>query len=261
MKIEKIRVDLIDYDESQPRKSFENIGQLASNICKQGLIKPIEVRKKGKRFILVDGERRLRAVNLLKKEEIECMIYDGKKDIYLRQLSGDFHKHKLNLVEQAEAINKLKIDGYTTNEICNVLGIKKTAYYSRLKILKLSPRSKNYVLSGKITLSNLHSMSNVDLREEERIIERIVSEKPDSENKVRRIIIEETDMNYMMNEYASNCYNFESKLKILNKRLGLYKEAITKEKASFIESNNRSLKDHINKTIELLQSILELIKW
>ena len=48
---------------NQPRKSFneEKIAELASSIEENGIIQPIIVRKKGKSYEIVAGERRWRA--------------------------------------------------------------------------------------------------------------------------------------------------------------------------------------------------------
>ena len=66
-----IRLDNITPDPDQPRKEFdqEKLQELADSIQSSGLLQPISVRKVGAdRFVIVAGERRYRAHQLLEKE-------------------------------------------------------------------------------------------------------------------------------------------------------------------------------------------------
>lgn len=262
MEIKKINVDLIDFDKEQPRKNFDGIGQLSSNILKHGLMSPLEIYKVKERYILIDGERRLRAIKLLKWKEVNCVVLETKpENSLIRQLSTDFHKNKLDLIEQAEGIQKLLDEGFEKRDICYHLGLKETAYYSRLKILKLSPKSKQYVKEKKINLSDIHNLSSLELSDQERVIERIVREKPSNERAVRKIILEETDLNFMINTYASNAYRFEKVIEDFNSKLVLYLSDLTNEKKKFLKENNSSIKTVVNQAINNLKDILSRIEW
>ena len=76
--VSEIALEMIDSNPYQPRIRFEQEGidELAAQIKAQGLIQPITVRaapEKG-RFILVAGERRLRAVRALGWPTIEARV-------------------------------------------------------------------------------------------------------------------------------------------------------------------------------------------
>ena len=62
----------------QPREMFheEQIRELAQSIESAGLMQPLVVRAKGKGFELIAGERRLRALALLKRTEAPVVIHD-----------------------------------------------------------------------------------------------------------------------------------------------------------------------------------------
>lgn len=92
MEVQNIRIDLISPSPLNPRKTFDEaaLEELASNIEKQGLLQPITVRvAKSKDFTdletggvttipcsyeIVCGERRFRAVSLLKAKEDEANV-------------------------------------------------------------------------------------------------------------------------------------------------------------------------------------------
>lgn len=89
MEVQNIRIDLISPSPLNPRKTFDEatLKELANNIEKQGLLQPITVRvSKSEDFTnletgditiipcsyeIVCGERRFRAVSLLKAKEDE----------------------------------------------------------------------------------------------------------------------------------------------------------------------------------------------
>ncbi|EKR91093.1 ParB-like protein [Leptospira santarosai str. CBC379] len=71
----KIPIKLIDASNN-PRKHFsdESIKELATNIKSMGLLQPIVVRKKGKIFELIAGERRIRALVSIGEEYIDAIV-------------------------------------------------------------------------------------------------------------------------------------------------------------------------------------------
>ena len=92
MEVQNIRIDLISPSPLNPRKTFDEaaLEELASNIEKQGLLQPITVRVAKSEemtnletgdvtplpytYEIVCGERRFRAVSLLKAKEDEANV-------------------------------------------------------------------------------------------------------------------------------------------------------------------------------------------
>ena len=72
----EIKIDLIDANPWQPRSAFEtaSLNELAESIQQQGLIQPITVRKKGNRYQLIAGERRLRACKIAGMDTITAYV-------------------------------------------------------------------------------------------------------------------------------------------------------------------------------------------
>jgi ParB family transcriptional regulator, chromosome partitioning protein len=68
----------------QPRKTFdpETIQELADSIKQRGLLQPIVVQKnpEGEGYIIVAGERRYRAYQLLSEESIPAILATGHPD-------------------------------------------------------------------------------------------------------------------------------------------------------------------------------------
>jgi ParB family chromosome partitioning protein len=102
------RVDLIDPNPYQPRKEFDEakIKELAESIDAIGQIEPIVVRKTSQgRCELIVGERRLRAVKLLGKLEIDVVIQDvSDSHMSIMALAENLDREDLSDFETGMAI-------------------------------------------------------------------------------------------------------------------------------------------------------------
>lgn len=95
--------------ESQPRKIFRGIDELAYSIERLGLLQPIVVMPKGQgRYLLIAGERRLRACQKLGWVTIPARIVKdlNQEDIKTIQLVENIQREELKISEKAAAISK-----------------------------------------------------------------------------------------------------------------------------------------------------------
>ena len=82
MQVNEIKLSEIATSALNPRKTFDEteLNELAQSIEANGLIQPVTVRKingeDGKKYEIVCGERRFRAVTLLGKETIQAVVKD-----------------------------------------------------------------------------------------------------------------------------------------------------------------------------------------
>ena len=81
LQVQELPIGRIIPDPMQPRKTFneEAMKQLAESIEEHGVLQPITVRKSGKDYIIVMGERRYRASKLARKKTIPSIVreYDN----------------------------------------------------------------------------------------------------------------------------------------------------------------------------------------
>jgi ParB/RepB/Spo0J family partition protein len=77
-RLEEIRVDAIAPNQENPRQVFHPSSDevLAQSIDTSGVLVPIYVFKQGKRYRLIDGERRWRQANKLGHEKIPALVRD-----------------------------------------------------------------------------------------------------------------------------------------------------------------------------------------
>ncbi|MEK6879551.1 MAG: ParB/RepB/Spo0J family partition protein [Nanoarchaeota archaeon] len=259
MRIEEIPIEKIEVDDNQPRKDMVYIGELANSILKEGLINPIDVLKINGKYKIIDGERRFRAILLLKRKTINCIVRTKVKDTFVRQLIVDFHKEKLNIVEQAEAIQKLEDGGYSLQEIRQLLGLGKSKFQTLKKILRFNGNTKKLIKEGSLTQSIINniSMDLLNKNKEDEIIKAILEKKAKSRYQVEKIILEKSDIRFMVNEYLSDAYVFELKTTNFNKEIRENKEFIDRTIEKTITSNSNQLESELLLLKSRLVSIME----
>ena len=72
-----VSIDLVDPNPDQPRSAFdeESLSSLAASIREVGVLQPLVVRSaEGGRFVLIAGERRLRASRLAGMAEVPIIV-------------------------------------------------------------------------------------------------------------------------------------------------------------------------------------------
>lgn len=129
----EIALDKIERDESQPRKNFDEdtLRDLAESIEAYGLLQPIVIRKKPNaldRYIIVAGERRYRASQLLKARTIKAVLLETKTDdaeLGYLQVIENIKRDALTTAELADFIAGRIAAKETAVSIGKKLGISK----------------------------------------------------------------------------------------------------------------------------------------
>ena len=249
--IKRIDINKIKKDKNQPRKEFDRIliGELAGSILKEGLLEPIKVMKDGEGYILIDGERRLRAYELLSKEDEDFkkieVIELNPKNRKIVQIISDIHKEKLTPLEEAEAYKDLLDKKFEVQDIANLIG-KKSQYIShKLKLMGLNESTRNLIRKKKLP-SDLFLNYDFDKVKdaENRICNRLSKEKNLTRARVRDIIISEVEVETLA---------FNSFLNALEK----FKEEVSKFEYGTKEIEVPEIKDKFGR--ELLD-VLKYVK-
>ena len=128
---------------AQPRKVFDPTGlqELAASIRQYGVLQPLTVRKQEGCFLLVAGERRLRAAGLAGLREVPCIVISvDDQDSGLLALVENLQRRDLDYIEQAEGLARLMQQYHLTQEqAAQKIGKSQSAVANKLRLLKLSP--------------------------------------------------------------------------------------------------------------------------
>lgn len=113
MKIQ-IRADLVS-GRWNPRSDFSSVPELAKDIMDNGLLHPLTVYLEDGYYWLEDGERRLRAIRMLREQDantfpfVDCIVNGKPLTISTRLLAALTHNQgeALNALDEARAIQRL----------------------------------------------------------------------------------------------------------------------------------------------------------
>lgn len=107
-----------------PRKTFrdETLRELAATIKEHGVIQPITVEPDGDLFVLVAGERRLRASKLAGLSNIPAIVRGrsnhGGRERYILSIIENDQREDMNPIDRAEAYQRLMDEhGMSVSEI------------------------------------------------------------------------------------------------------------------------------------------------
>ena len=132
----------------QPRKVFldDEIEMLAESIKEKGLLQPILVKKmEDGKIIIVSGERRFRAHQLLKRETIPSWFTTGDPEELA--LVENLVREDLNPMETAEALMKLKerLGDNKQADLAKLIGKAKTTLSEYLSLNKFPPNIRDEI--------------------------------------------------------------------------------------------------------------------
>jgi ParB/RepB/Spo0J family partition protein len=166
--LESIPVGLVDASPDQNRERFDvrELEQLAASIVELGLLQPVKVRERDGRYVLVAGERRLRAVrDILGRETIAATV-DGVDDdagAALSTLAENLLRVDPSPLEEAAGYQRV-IDAYnlTAADVARRVGVPADRVRRRLALLELGPEVRHYLATGQLPVGRAELMVGLD---------------------------------------------------------------------------------------------------
>ncbi|MDP8239329.1 MAG: ParB/RepB/Spo0J family partition protein [Candidatus Hatepunaea meridiana] len=155
----EIRLSEIKPNPYQPRREFDpgELEDLTASIKAKGIIQPLAVMRKGSKFLLIAGERRLRAAAKagLKTVPARLIEVDGDADMLELSLIENLQRQDLNPVELAEGYRNLKQKwGLTQEIIARRVGKDRATVANTLRMLDLPDQILNSLRKGEITVGH-----------------------------------------------------------------------------------------------------------
>ncbi|EAK6879028.1 ParB/RepB/Spo0J family partition protein [Campylobacter coli] len=189
-----VEISKITPNPFQPRKTFDEaaLNELANSIKEHGLIQPIIVLKKNDSFILVAGERRLRATQILGKENILAFVSDSDES-KLRELAliENIQRENLNPIELANSYKDLiEVYNITQENLAELIHKSRTQITNTLRLLNLDPKTQDLIASGKISQGHAKVLVGLDKEDEKVLVDSILGQKlsvRDTERLVQKV--------------------------------------------------------------------------
>lgn len=160
--VRRIPVERIDPNPSQPRTVFdaEGIEELAQSIRADGLIQPILLRPHGERYLLVVGERRLRAAKLAGMTEIPAILRHLSEEKSLElALVENIQRENLNPIEVARALERMSLElRLSHEELAQRTGKNRTTITNFLRLLKLPAEIQDLIATKELTMGHARAL-------------------------------------------------------------------------------------------------------
>lgn len=141
-RILQIPIERIVPNPRQPRRHFEEqpLRELALSIRQHGVLQPLSVQKEGSSYVLVAGERRLRAAGMAGLTHVPCILVRvSARDSALLALIENLQRSDLHYMEEAAAIARLITEHrMSQEEAASRLGRSQSAVANKLRLLRLS---------------------------------------------------------------------------------------------------------------------------
>jgi ParB family chromosome partitioning protein len=161
--VRDVPIDQIAPNPFQPRREFpqDELANLAASIAKHGVLQPIRVTTAtdataDKPYVVVAGERRLRAAKLAGLKAIPCVISPATQEQMLQwAVIENVQRSDLNPIERGEAylqfINRFNV---SQADLAQSLGEPRSTIANYLRILDLHEDIRSVIVSGTLSFGH-----------------------------------------------------------------------------------------------------------
>ena len=174
VKVVKVPIDTIFPNPYQPRKNFDDaaLEDLSASIAQYGVLQPLLVSPADDgRYMLIAGERRLRASKMAKLAEVPVIISEyTSQQIAEIALIENLQREDLHYLEEAEGYEKLMNQFHITQEAMAArVGKKQSTIANKLRLLRLSAPVRKVLMDAE--LSERHARALLKLPDDEKRLE------------------------------------------------------------------------------------------
>jgi ParB family transcriptional regulator, chromosome partitioning protein len=196
----ELPISAIGRNPYQPRQAFDEaqLDELAASISEHGVLQPILVTEAPGGYMLIAGERRLRAAEMAGLERIPALVRSADESAQLSwALIENMQRSDLNAIEEAAAFRRLVDEfGLSHEDVAGRVGKSRSAVANTLRLLELAPEVKDALVHGQITEGHARAIAGLDehpqqasvlmdiksrglsVRQSEELVRRIKADKP-----------------------------------------------------------------------------------
>lgn len=178
-KLLMLKPDDIITNPNQPRRNFDTyeLQSLADSITANGIIQPLTVRKSDGKYLLIAGERRLRAAKIAGLRRIPCVLHRTNDLVAsLYSITENLQRCDLNCFEEALAIQSLINDFRLTQaEIAIRLGMANSTVSNKLRLLKLSTEIQERIISSNLTERHARALLRLPTENRNDALDKIIA--------------------------------------------------------------------------------------
>ncbi len=180
--IREIQLNSILANPMQPRQNFDekSLRELANSIEHYGLLQPIVVREdEHGTYILIAGERRLRATKMLQRESIQALVITAEEH-KMRELAliENVQREDLNPIDLALCYQALLQEyNLTQEQLAQKIYKSRTQITNTLRLLELSQSAQELIKDGKLTQGHAKMLIGLSPSDEAIALQTIFGQK------------------------------------------------------------------------------------
>lgn len=258
-----LRLSEIEPNRTQPRRNFDEdaLQELADSIKQYGVIQPIVVQKKGKRYEIIAGERRWRAARKAGLLEVPVIVKEfAPEDIFAIALIENIQREDLNPIEEAQAYSRLIQEHHLKqDELAEKVAKNRVTITNSMRLLKLDERVQQMLIDNMLTGGHARALLAITDKDAQHTLAlRVFDEKlsvRETESLVKRILTqdEKKDVKPAKTQDDSVIYrDIENRMKdILGTKVEIKKKAKNKGR---IEIEYYSMEE-LERLIELINRL------
>ncbi len=173
--VAEIPVSQVRPNRFQPRKVFpaHELKELADSIREQGVLQPVLVRRDGREYELISGERRFRAVQMLGLRVIPAVVKADVSDEKMAEwaLIENIQRQDLNPLEEAQAFRRLLEEfKLSQEEMARKVGKDRATVANILRLLKLPEEVQGLVRGGKLSMGHARALLSLERAESQKAL-------------------------------------------------------------------------------------------
>ena len=162
----EIAISEIIPNPTQPRTQFDDeaLEELASSIRQLGVIQPITVKRDGSRYIIISGERRWRASQIVGLETLPAYIREADdENLHAMALVENIQRQDLNAIEIALGMQRLIEEcGLTQEAMAEKVGKKRSTVSNYMRLLNLPNEVQLALKEGLITMGHAKAIAGIE---------------------------------------------------------------------------------------------------
>ncbi len=216
----EVKISAVVPNSDQPRKEFNDaaLTELSESIAKFGVIQPLLVRKSGKYYEIIAGERRWRAAKLAGLKKVPVLVKDySTREVLEVALIENLQRQDLNPIEEAKAYSRL-IEEYDLKqeEVAERISKSRSAVANSLRLLKLDDKIQQMLIDDVISTGHARCLlgledpalqieaaekiiaANLSVRDTERLVKQL------KDPKVPKTITVDEQMEAVCREFEEN---------------------------------------------------------
>lgn len=158
-----VPIDEVRPNPEQPRVVFDDVklAELAASIRRHGLLSPLVTRRHDGRYVLLAGERRLRAAALAGLTEVPVVVRDADDPGLQLELAlvENLQRTDLDPVESARGFQRLSdVYGYTQEQVAEAIGKDRATVANAIRLLRLPDQALLALREGRISAGHARAL-------------------------------------------------------------------------------------------------------